>query len=437
MKYMQEILECHDNPRHLEIVFQYASKNGDLEQFINSVLECYQSSPNNVLYAAWHHRLQTDRNQGVSVLHKINWSLAIMLAAGNGLILWLASNITVNSSDFLHYLLLFSAPCTAIFMIAYLHISSKQIRTNIAILQLSILLIASSYSSSFVSESTGYFEIIVPHLIMLSWGAIAIGTINIMSYKTDNKHRNFLFLIKSFEIMITLAIFIAATIIFSAITISVFEVINITFSDSIGRLLIIGTGGAMPILALATSYSPALSPAKQEFSRGISWLIITFPPILLAITLPVLFVYLALIPSNFMEAFNNRDVLITYNIMLFAIMLLLAACTPITTNYKSTTTHKILKFSILTVALLTTIVSFYALGAVIYRTATFGLTINRITVIGWNTINITLMSLMLIRQVRCEKDEWITALQSTFSDGILPYIGWTLFVVAISPWYFK
>ena len=86
----------------------------------------------------------------------------------------------------------------------------------------------------------------------------------------------------------------------------------------------------MPILALATSYSPALSPAKQEFSRGISWLIITFPPVLLAITLPVLFVYLALIPSNFMEAFNNRDVLITYNIMLFAIMLLLAACTPIT-----------------------------------------------------------------------------------------------------------
>ena len=360
-----------------------------------------------------------------------------MLAAANGLILWLASNVSVNSSDFPYYLLLFSAPCTAVFMIVYLHISSKQIQNNIVVLQLLILILAPFYSSVFGSERSGYLEVMMPHLIVLSWGAIAIGTINLLSYRKNNKYRNFLFLIKSIETMITLGIFGAATIVFSAITISIFSVINITLSDSISRLLVIGTGGAMPVLALAISYIPALSPARQEFSRGISWLIRIFPPVLLAITLPVLFVYSALIPANFMEAFNNREVLITYNIMLFAIMLLLVVCTPVTTNSKQTTMHKVLRFSIIAVAILTVMIGFYALTAVIYRVMMFGLTINRIAVMGWNAINITLMCIVLIRQARYEKDEWITALQSTFSDGILPYIVWALFVVAISPWYFK
>ncbi|MEE3227783.1 MAG: zinc-ribbon domain-containing protein, partial [Chloroflexota bacterium] len=364
-------------------------------------------------------------NLDATILRKINWNLAIMLAAANGLILWLASNVSVNSSDFPYYLLLFSTPCTAVFMIVYLHISSKQIRNNIVVLQLLILILAPFYSSVFGSESSGYLEVMMPHLIVLSWGAIAIGTINLLSYRKNNKYRNFLFLIKSIETMITLGIFGAATIVFSAITISIFSVINITLSDSISRLLVIGTGGAMPVLALAISYIPALSPAKQEFSRGISWLIRIFPPVLLAITLPVLFVYSALIPANFMEALNNREVLITYNIMLFAIMLLLVVCTPVTTNSKQTTTHKVLKYSIIAVAVLTVLIGFYALTAVIYRTLMFGLTINRIAVVGWNVINITLMCIVLIRQARYEKDEWITALQSTFSDGVLPYIVWT------------
>jgi len=376
-------------------------------------------------------------NLDATILRKINWNLAIMLAAANGLILWLASNVSVNSSDFPYYLLLFSAPCTAVFMIVYLHISSKQIQNNIVVLQLLILILAPFYSSVFGSERSGYLEVMMPHLIVLSWGAIAIGTINLLSYRKNNKYRNFLFLIKSIETMITLGIFGAATIVFSAITISIFSVINITLSDSISRLLVIGTGGAMPVLALAISYIPALSPARQEFSRGISWLIRIFPPVLLAITLPVLFVYSALIPANFMEAFNNREVLITYNIMLFAIMLLLVVCTPVTTNSKQTTMHKVLRFSIIAVAILTVMIGFYALTAVIYRVMMFGLTINRIAVMGWNAINITLMCIVLIRQARYEKDEWITALQSTFSDGILPYIVWALFVVAISPWYFK
>ena len=437
MKYTLEIRACHDNPSNLEILYQNARDNNELEQFRDSVLTCYQSSPDNLLYAAWHYRLQNQNTKKTTASHIVNWKLAILLATVNGLILWLCSNIILDDSGFPHYLPLFSAPCTAIFMIAYLSISSKQSRTKAIALQIVILLIIAIYSLLLLSESSGYFEIMVPHLIALSWGAIALGIINVVSYRTHSRRKNFLFLIKSIETIITLGLFVAATFIFSAVTISIFSVINITLSDSMTRLVLVGIGGAMPILALATSYNPILDPTKQEYSRGISWLIGIFPPILLALTLPVLVVYLTLIPFNFMEAFNNRDVLITYNVVLFAIMLLLLVSTPIETSHKQTSANRILRLAIIAIASLTIIVSFYALAAVIYRTIIFGLTINRVTIIGWNAINISLLCIMLFRQVRCKKDEWITALQSTFSDGIFIYLIWASLVIAIAPWQFS
>ena len=51
--------------------------------------------------------------------------------------------------------------------------------------------------------------------------------------------------------------------------------------------------------------------------------------LLLPLTLGVLVIYIIVIPFYFFEPFNNRDVLIVYNLMLFAIMALLLGATPI------------------------------------------------------------------------------------------------------------
>ena len=100
MKYTQEILVCHDNPSNLEILYQNARGNNELEQFRDSVLTCYQSAPNNLLYAAWHYRLQNQNTKKTTASHIINWKLAIPLAIVNGLILWLCSNIILDDSQY-------------------------------------------------------------------------------------------------------------------------------------------------------------------------------------------------------------------------------------------------------------------------------------------------------------------------------------------------
>ena len=94
-------------------------------------------------------------------------------------------------------------------------------------------------------------------------------------------------------------------------------------------LFLAGGGfGLISIIALATIYDPRFPPGEQDFSQGLSKFIANMMRLLLPLTLLVLVIYVLIIPFNFLEPFNNRDVLIVYNIMLFAIMGLLLGATP-------------------------------------------------------------------------------------------------------------
>jgi hypothetical protein len=91
--------------------------------------------------------------------------------------------------------------------------------------------------------------------------------------------------------------------------------------------------------------------------------------------------------------------------------------------------HGALRAGVLAVASLTLLVSLYAMSAVVYRTALGGLTLNRLTVIGWNTINIGILALLIYKQLKHGAGAWIRSLQSTFSTGTIAYVAWALFLV--------
>jgi hypothetical protein len=152
------------------------------------------------------------------------------------------------------------------------------------------------------------------------------------------------------------------------------------------------------------------------------------------LTLLVLIVYLFFIPFNFMQPFRNRDILIVYNVMLFAVMGLLIGVTPMQKEDLPERYHGALRTGILAVAGLTLLVSLYAMSATVYRTALGGFTLNRLTVIGWNTINIGILALLIYKQFKHGAGVWIRSLQSTFSTGTIAYVVWALFLVLATPW---
>jgi hypothetical protein len=202
------------------------------------------------------------------------------------------------------------------------------------------------------------------------------------------------------------------------------------------KFLVAAGGGAITVLAVATVYNPHARPIAQKFEQGLGKLISTAARLLLPLTLIVLVVYLVVIPFNFVQPFNNRDVLIVYNAGLFAVMALLVGVTPVHEDDLPAKYHAPLRNGILAVAILTVLVSLYALSATVYRTALGGITPNRLVVIGWNVVNIGILSLLVYKRLRHGPTAWIRSLQSAFSAGTIGYGVWTLFVLAVLPWLF-
>ena len=241
---------------------------------------------------------------------------------------------------------------------------------------------------------------------------------------------------KAPESKLAAGLYLIAGMVFGGITIGMFAALGIMLPDIWLRLIAAGGFGLLPVLAVASAYDPTVSPSDQDFDQGLSRLIATMMRLLLPLTLGVLVIYLFVIPFNFWEPYENRDVLIVYNLMLFAIMGLLLGATPIRAVDLSPRLQKWLRTGILAVAALTVLVSLYALSATVYRTLEGGITINRLTVIGWNVINIGILIVLLYQQWRAAADRWINALQTVFSRAAGVYLLWGLFLLLMIPWLF-
>jgi len=278
-----------------------------------------------------------------------------------------------------------------------------------------------------------YQSLMILHLPVLAW--IGVG-VSLLGLKSDAQNC-FAFLIKSLEVVVTGGIFLIAGGAFAGITVGMFEALGVHVPDAIMRLLLAGGGGLIPVLAVASVYDPHARPVEQKFEQGLGKLISTLMRLLLPLTLLVLVVYLFVIPFNFMEPFRNRNVLIIYNVMLFAIMGLLVGATPVREDDLAPSHQALLRKGMLAVAFLAVVISLYALSATVYRTILGGMTINRLTVIGWNSINIGLLSWLIYRQFRDGPTTWIRSLQSVFGLGITAYVAWTLFLILAVPLIFN
>jgi len=84
------------------------------------------------------------------------------------------------------------------------------------------------------------------------------------------------------------------------------------------------------------------------------------------------------------------------------------------------------------VAGLTVLVSLYALSATVTRTVQGGWTLNRLTIIGWNAINIGILGLLLARQSRAGAT-WGERLQRVFALATNAYLVWPLLLVLVVP----
>jgi len=437
MTYLEDIQARADKPGQLEDLYQAALQSGDEVEFIANLEACYQASPDNLVYAAWHFRLTRTKEIQPIVKSGPNWKAAIPLGITTGLIFWALSDVNLVFLDHLPYLLLFWAPIAALLAIIFLVITSRKNYRRALIAGAGLVLI--SLYVLFVAPGQGqgyhlhYLNLAAIHLPLASWTALGITVLGSRSPRNGK----FSFLMKSIEVAITAGVYLIAGVAFGGITIGMFQALSIELPEVFVRLIAAGGFGLLPVLAVASMYDPIQEPSAQDFTQGLSKFIATMMRLLLPLTLVVLLVYLFVIPFNFMEPFRNRDVLIVYNVMLFAIMGLLMGVTPVRPEDLSPRLKNALFNGILGVACLAVLISLYALSATVYRTVLGGITINRLTIIGWNTINIAILTTLVYRFLRWNRDQWVQALYTTFSNGMALYITWGAFILIAIPLLFR
>ena len=438
MEYINEIQQAANDPQRLETLYRSAQKAGLVGKFSDDIQACYKESPDNVLIAAWYYRLQgTPAEQAQRPNRAMTWLDAVPLALLSGVLLGLLAGINQQFLNHMPYFVLFWSPIAASIAIVFLVVVAKgnYRRANLAIgllilAALYILLIAPTQASWYAQP---YLDQMAIHLPLLAWIALGLTLLWLRSLVPDR----FAFLIKSIEVVITAGLYLIAGVVFGVITIGLLQALSIQLPADWMQFLAGAGFGLIPILAIASIYDPHLPPSQQDFSQGLSKFIANMMRLLLPLTLAVLAIYVILIPFNFFQPFRNRDVLIVYNIMLFAVMGLLLGATPILTDDLSPRLKSALRAGFLAVAGLAILVSLYALSAILYRTFSNMLTMNRLIIIGWNVINITILGFLFYQVWRKGKEDWVQGAQTVFSRSMLAYVIWDLFVIFAIPLIFR
>jgi hypothetical protein len=445
MSYLNTVQSLDRDPQQLELAYRQAVEAGEEAAFSEAIETRYSEAQDNVLLAAWHYRLVATVARVKARV--IAWGWALPLGVLNGLALWLLSDdqrfsfhvtspVIGASSAAFPAIILLAAPISAAFIVLFLALAGKRpiTRTVTAVAGLAavtvyaLLLYPRIWPQPFQEQ---YLGLMVMHLALLAWATT--GIVALMG-RGDHENR-FAFLVKSLEAFVVGGLLVIAGGLLTAITYGLFGALGLELPMWVQRLFIAGGGGLIVVLAVALVYDPAVAPARQDFTEGLSKLVALLMRLLLPLSVAVLLVYLAFIPFNWREPFENRDVLLIFNALLFAVIALLVGATPVHADELSERGQNWLRRGVIALAALALLVSLYALAAILYRTAN-GLTPNRLLFIGWDVVNIVILATILIQQARAGRADWLPALHGTFALGAVLYLAWALIGLLVPPWLF-
>ena len=206
--------------------------------------------------------------------------------------------------------------------------------------------------------------------------------------RVEDPLERFAAVVKSIEVLVTGAIYAGVVAIFSGVTVGLLTALQVKLPPPVVQATFAFLLGLIPVLAVASVYDPGLRPSAQRFGAGVTRIFFIAARLFLPLTLLVLLLVAAILPTRFGVLSENRGTLLIFNAMLFAVMLLIVGATPLRADDLAPRAGTWLRRGIAAVAFAAAVVGAYALAAVLSRTAQGGLTPNRLTVIGWNVVNL-------------------------------------------------
>lgn len=267
--------------------------------------------------------------------------------------------------------------------------------------------------------------------LMLSCIHLAFFLWTIMGFAyTGNEYgvhsRRISFLQYNADFLIMSGLILIGGAVLTGITIGLFSLIGYSIEKFYTEWIVVMGLAAVPIFATyLTQTNPQLVNKVSPIIAKI------FSPLVLV----TLVVYLFAILQSGKDPYNDRDFLINFNLLLIGVMALILFSVAETSMKDGTSFNSIV---LLGLSVTTIIVNLIAVSAILFRISEWGITPNRLAVLGSNLLiltNLIFISYHLFRSLIRKGS--ISKVESSISFFLPIYSLWTVIVVFIFPFIFN
>ncbi len=222
-------------------------------------------------------------------------------------------------------------------------------------------------------------------------------------------------------IVMTTVILIAGGIL-SAVTIGLFDLIKIRIEEFYFQNIAVWGLAAAPIVG---TY---LVRSNPQLVKNVSPVVAkVFTPLVLV----MLVVYLIAIVYTGKDPYNDREFLLIFNLLLIGVMAIILFSTAETSKATGNKASILLLFVL---SIVTIVINGIALSAIVFRISEWGITPNRLAVLGSNIlilINLTIVSYRLFKSIKSSNE--LATVENSIATFLPIYSAWTVVVIFIFP----
>lgn len=409
-----KIIENLNNPSALEKL--YRSDKNNFERAFKAI---YENDPTNNTLEIWKARLQyKEISKSLYSKNEFGWAAVLIILAG---LLANIGNLKAINGE------LFYTRNTAFIIIPFLA-TFFLLKQNASVNKKIITAILFGISAIYVNllpnlPVSSSIQLTYIHLPIFLWSILGYAFVG--SDYTNNQKR-IGFIKYNGDLLVISVVIVLAGMLFTAITIGLFELIGINIAQFYMQYIAIWGIAGVPILA---TYLINTNPQ----------IINKVTPIIAKIFTPLAFInltiYLITLISKGKYPHHDRNLLLIYNALLVGVLaLIFFSVAEIDKNKKGYYNSVLL----LGLSVLTIVINTIALSAISFRIFEFGVTPNRIAVLGSNLlvfVNLIIVSLQIIKSIKNNTELHIV--QESIAKYLPIYALWAGIVAFLIPLIFS
>jgi hypothetical protein len=253
------------------------------------------------------------------------------------------------------------------------------------------------------------------HLPILLWCIFGFVYID---FDLQDKIKRIDFIRFNGDLAILMAIIVISGGILTGITVGLFQAIGINITDFyMKNVVIVGAVSAPIVATFITKYYTVLTNKIATIIANI------FSPLVLLTAV----VFLVALAVSGKDPYRDREFLLIFNLMLLGVMAVIVFSISEATSAGRKKFNEMILFSL---SIITVIIDLIALSAIFYRLSEYGLSPNRLAVLGSNMLILGNLVLIVIDLYKVNfKKSLIRDVELTIAKYIPVYVIWIVFVL--------